>query len=44
LEAKGAGVSGYILKPFSLLQLESRLRIAATKAQKLAVGQVILRY
>jgi two-component system chemotaxis response regulator CheY len=34
-EAKGAGVSGYILKPFSLLQLETKLRIVASKAQKL---------
>ncbi|MCE9508409.1 MAG: response regulator [Alphaproteobacteria bacterium] len=36
LEAKGAGVSGYILKPYSLLQLETKLRIVATRAQKLA--------
>ncbi len=34
-EAKGAGVSGYILKPYSLLQLEAKLRIIATKADKL---------
>ena len=34
-EAKGAGVSGYILKPFSLTQLETKLRIVATKAEKL---------
>lgn len=37
-EAKGAGVSGYILKPYSLLQLETKLRIVATRAQKLAAG------
>jgi len=35
-EAKGAGVSGYILKPYSLSQLEAKLRIVATRAEKLA--------
>jgi two-component system chemotaxis response regulator CheY len=37
-EAKGAGVSGYILKPYSMAQLEAKLRIMATRAQKLAGG------
>ena len=31
-EAKGAGVDGYILKPYSLAQLEAKLRIVTTKA------------
>ena len=31
-EAKGAGVNGYILKPYSLAQLEAKLRIVTTKA------------
>ena len=35
-EAKGAGVSGYILKPYSMIQLEAKLRIVATRAEKLA--------
>jgi len=35
-EAKGAGVSGYILKPYSLLQLETKLRVVTTRAEKLA--------
>ena len=35
-EAKGAGVSGYILKPYSMTQLEAKLRIVATRAEKLA--------
>ncbi|MFH1159149.1 MAG: response regulator [Pseudomonadota bacterium] len=35
-EAKGAGVSGYILKPYSLIQLEAKLRIVATRSEKLA--------
>lgn len=35
-EAKGAGVSGYILKPYSIVQLETKLRIVASKAEKLA--------
>lgn len=34
-EAKGAGVSGYILKPYSIGQLEAKLRIVATRADKL---------
>jgi len=34
-EAKTAGVSGYILKPFSMTQLETKLRIVAAKAQKI---------
>jgi two-component system chemotaxis response regulator CheY len=34
-EAKGAGVSGYILKPYSMAQMETKLRIVATKAGKL---------
>lgn len=38
-EAKGAGVSGYILKPFSMVQLETKLRIIATKANKLSAAQ-----
>jgi len=36
-EAKGAGVSGYILKPYSMIQLETKLRIVAKKAEKLAI-------
>lgn len=35
-EAKGAGVSGYILKPYSLLQLETKLRIVAVKSNKIS--------
>ena len=31
-EAKGAGVNGYILKPYSLGQLEAKLRIVTAKA------------
>jgi len=31
-EAKGSGVSGYILKPFSLTQLEAKLRILMQRA------------
>ncbi len=31
-EAKGAGVSGYILKPYSIVQLETKLRVVATRA------------
>lgn len=34
-EAKGASVSGYILKPYSLVQLEAKLRIVATRAAKM---------
>ena len=34
-EAKGAGVSGYILKPYSMVQLETKLRIVAAKANKI---------
>lgn len=34
-EAKAAGVSGYILKPYSINQLEARLRSVATKANKI---------
>jgi len=34
-EAKSAGVSGYILKPYSIAQLETKLRIVATRANKL---------
>jgi len=30
-EAKSAGVTGYILKPYSPVQLETKLRIIATK-------------
>jgi len=30
-EAKGAGVTGYILKPFSLTQLEAKLRVVYYK-------------
>lgn len=30
-EAKGAGVNGYILKPYSLAQLEAKLRIVTAK-------------
>ena len=30
-QAKGAGVDGYILKPFSLVQLEAKLRIVCTR-------------
>lgn len=33
-EAKSAGVTAYILKPFSLTQLEAKLRVVAAKAQK----------
>lgn len=29
VEAKSAGVNGYILKPFSMIQLEAKLRILA---------------
>jgi len=32
-EAKSAGVSGYILKPFSPAQLETKLRIVATRSR-----------
>ncbi len=31
-EAKGAGVSGYILKPYSIVQLETKLRVVAMRA------------
>jgi len=31
-EAKNAGVSGYILKPYSPVQLETKLRILASRA------------
>jgi DNA-binding response OmpR family regulator len=34
-EARWAGVSGYILKPYSMSQLEAKLRIVATRASKL---------
>lgn len=37
-EAKGAGVSGYILKPYSMLQLETKLRIVATRANKISAA------
>ncbi len=33
-EAKGAGVSGYMLKPFSIVQLETKLRIITTKTSR----------
>ncbi len=34
-EAKSVGVSGYILKPYSMVQLEAKIRILATRANKL---------
>ncbi len=40
-EAKGAGVSGYILKPYSLIQLETKIRILASKANKLTAAGAI---
>jgi len=33
--AKAAGVSAYILKPFSMTQLETKLRIVASKTHKI---------
>jgi two-component system chemotaxis response regulator CheY len=39
-EAKGAGVSGYILKPYSLTQLEAKVRIVATRANKILSAQM----
>jgi len=32
MEARGSGVSGYIVKPFSPLQMEAKLRIVAKKS------------
>lgn len=39
-QAKGAGVSGYILKPFSMTQLEAKMRvvIARSEKQRVAMG------
>src|SRR5262249_29512720 len=34
MEAKGAGVSAYIAKPFSQLQLEAKLRATAARMKK----------
>ncbi len=34
--AKGAGVSAYILKPYSLTQLEAKMRVVAARQQKSA--------
>lgn len=34
IEAKGSGVSGYIRKPFSPVQLEAKLRVLYMKSQK----------
>ncbi len=33
IEAKGSGVSGYIRKPFSPVQLEAKLRVLYTKSK-----------
>ncbi|MDD9901762.1 MAG: response regulator [Alphaproteobacteria bacterium] len=38
-EAKSSGVSAYILKPYSLVQLEAKLRVVAARREQ-AVGLV----
>jgi DNA-binding response OmpR family regulator len=36
VEAKGAGVSGYIAKPFSQTQLEAKMRIVVSQSARTA--------